>query len=175
MKKLILLLLLTASSYAQDSYVYFGSSADLRNATIGSQATENKASADLLFKFGMTGQGFEVAIGYEHFERLDFKRYMISVGKILEVNKRLTVVPSVEPSIISRWGSWGGGLGYQDVESAHLTVGLAMPIRYHLNDNFALEAILDAILRTDDMARYGDEFKVTPSLRLGLIYKIEVK
>lgn len=176
MKKLILLLLLTASSmYAQDPYVYFGTSIDVRNAIIGSDATMNKPQADLLFKFGMTGQGFEVAIGYEHFNVLDFERYFVSVGKMIEVNDRLTLVPSIEPSLIGRSHDWGGGLGYEDVESSHLTVGISMPIRYHLNDNFALEGILDAILRTDDMAKYRDDFKVTPSFRVGLIYKIQVK
>lgn len=175
MKKLILLLLFTCSMYAQDPYVYFGATADLRNLTIGSDATKSKSQADLLFKFGMTGQGFEVAIGYEHFPALDFERYLISVGKMIQVNDNLTLVPSIEPSLIGRYSSWGGGLGYEDVESSHLTVGLAMPIRYSFNDSLALEGILDAIIRTDDMAKYGDDFKVTPSFRLGIVYKIQIK
>lgn len=177
MKKLLFTaLLFTSLSNAQskEPYVYFTANADLRNATIGSDATDHKAQLNSMFKFGMTGQGFEVAIGYEMFPALDYERYFVTVGKMIDVSERITVVPSIEGSIIGRKDDWGGGLGYHDNESSHLTVGVAIPVRYHLSDTFALEMIFDAIIRTDDMAKYRDSFKVTPSARLGIVYKINL-
>ncbi len=174
MKKIILLLFIASTSFAQsDPYVYFTANADLRNAALGSDSTGNKPEVNSEFKFGMTGQGFEVAIGYEIFPRIDYERYFISVSKMIEF-RNLTVVPSIEPSIIGRSDDWGGGLGYKDNDSSHLSVGIAVPVRYHLNDSWAIEGVFDAIIRTDDMAKYRDSFKVTPSFRVGVVFKIPI-
>lgn len=172
MKKLLFALLATATMQAQ--HVYFSTGVDFKNAITGSQATNNKPSYNGIFTFGMVdAKGFEVSIIYETFKTLDFNRFSFGVGKSIAITKDIALIPTLEPTLINRSDDWGGGLGYIDNPSSHLTLGVSLPIRYDLNDTFAVELYSNYMYRTDIVAKYG-----TNGNRFSffgkLIYKINI-
>lgn len=158
MKKLILLLLLTTLGHAQQGYLSLG--VDIRNGILGSKPTDNKPELNLNFRAVAVGnKGTEGGIGFELFERLDYNRMYILFGQQIELTRDLKIVPQLEPSIINRKGGWGGGLGYQDNASSHLSLALSLPIRYKLSDKLSLELYTNFLPRTDLGAKY-DDFKI---------------
>ena len=158
MKKLLILLLLTTASYSQNIYVSAG--IDVRNAIIGSDATQNKPALDYLVRFGMIGSvphhitTLEAQVGYERFERLDYSRFFFGLGVQLYPFKDITVIPTIEPSLIDRWDNWGSGLGEEKLKSSHLTVGVSLAVRYEVSYHISLELQNSLLPRTDLFTMY---------------------
>ena len=154
MKKILFALLATATMQAQN--VYFSTGVDIKNTIKGSDATKNQPSYNGIYTFGMVdSKGFEVSITYEQFKRLDFNRFSFGIGKSIYIAENISLIPTLEPTIINRSDDWGGGLGYKDNPSSHLTLGFSLPIRYDLNDTFAVELYSNYMYRTDIVAKYG--------------------
>jgi hypothetical protein len=160
MIKIILAFLLTSSIYAQDNYMLLSTGIDVRNAIVGSKPTNDKSAIDYQFQFAMVDRNFEVNVGYECFPRINFDKYSIGVGYhiplygyILGKQIKTTVIPSIEPSLIGRWGKWGGGIFYNQV-SSHLSLGANLAFRWNLNDKVGIEYYFNALPRTDISAMY---------------------
>lgn len=171
MKTKLTLTALIFTMWMNAQYVYVSSGADIRNGIFGSNATDKKPEFDLMFKFGMVGNNIEVVTGYEEFSRLDFKKYFLGVGYQIELNKSFMVIPMIEPTLIDRQGDWGGGLSGNN-KSGHLSIGFSIPVRYAISDKISLEIQPNALLRTDDMAKYGGSTKIVVSNYLNVIYKL---
>ena len=172
MRKLFLLLVLFVSiGYSQskekDGYIAFSGAFDVRNAIIGSTPTQNKPELDVLFQFAMVGNNLEVNVGYERFNAIDFEKYTIGVGYhfplygyVFGQPIKTTFIPSIEPTLIGRWGTWGGGLGDTQV-SSHLSLGGNLAFRWDITDNFAFEYLFNALPRTDLSTMYGENMDIT--------------
>lgn len=160
----LLITLTVFSSYSQqqkDTYISFTSGFDIRNEAIGSEPTNNKPSLNYQFQFGMVGNNVEINVGYEVFPRLDFDKYTIGIGyhfhlygKALKLPIHTVFIPSIEPTLIERHGTWGGGLSYNQA-SSHMSLGLNLTFRWHINDNTAFEYSFNALPRTDLSSMYG--------------------
>lgn len=86
MKKLILMLLVSATSFSQSTYASL--QVDGRNATFGSSPTNNKPELDMLLRFGAIGTagvgvGIKAGIVIEKFSAIDFNKYCFEVGSDL--------------------------------------------------------------------------------------------
>ena len=170
MKKLILLLLIANASQSQN--LYFSAGIDVRNAIAGSKPTNNKSELDLNFKFGLvSNKGVEITINYEKFNAIDFNRFAFGVGQQIEVTEKIKVVPTLEYGLINRSGNWGGGFSQDDVKSSHLGFGFSLPIRYEINDYFAIELQSQLLQRTDINTKYGGNNFVLSNF-VNLVYKI---
>lgn len=163
---LTLLFILTIfSSYSQqqkDTYISFTSGFDIRNEVVGSASINNKPSLNYQFQFGMVGNNVEINVGYQISPRLDFDKYTVGVGyhfhlygNILKLPIHTVFIPSIEPTLIGRHGTWGGRLLYNQV-SSHMSLGLNLTFRWHVNDNSAFEYSFSALPRTDLSAMYGE-------------------
>ena len=157
MKNLLALILLTTASYSQ---IYVSAGFDVRNLVIGSEATRNKSELDYILRLGMIGTvpnhitTLEAQVGYERFERLDYSRFFFGLGVQLYPFKDITVIPTIEPSLIDRWSNWGGGLGAEKLKSSHLTVGASLAVRYEVSYRISLEAQSCLLPRTDVYTMY---------------------
>lgn len=167
MKKLITLLLLTTSIYAQDNYISFSAGIDVRNALFGSEPTNNKPALDYQLQFAMVDRNMEVNIGFEAFPRLDFRKYSIGAGYHFQLYAyafkravKTTFIPSLEPSLIDRYDYWGGGIGTKQ-KSSHLSLGVNLAFRWDLNDDMAFEYCFNMLPRTDLKAMYGRDLDIT--------------
>ena len=170
MKKLIIALLFTNLVSAQ--YVAFIGGLDLKNATIGSDATNNKPELNYSLQFTMVSiKNVEAGIGYESFERIDFNRMYLSAGVQFPIGQ-FKIIPTLEPSIINRFRNWGGGLDYNFSQS-FLTVAFNLAIQYGLNDRFAVQSAINLLPRPDDKMMFDDS-KITPSITAKLVYKINL-
>lgn len=160
-----LLLFITASSFAQqdkDNYIAFTAGFDVRNAIVGSTPTADEPALNYQLQFAMVSNNIEVNLGYEAFPRIDYDRYHIGVGYHFHLygyalGKALhtTFIPTLEPSLIGRHGTWGGGLSYNQT-SSHLSVGLSLAFRWNINDNLSFGYRFNALPRTDLSAMYGE-------------------
>lgn len=172
MKKLLLLLLI--ANLAQSQNIYGGLGIDVRNAIVGSKPTNNKLELDLNLKFGMvTLKKTEITINYEKFNRIDFSRFSFGLGQQIEVTDKFKVVPTLEYGLINRSGNWGGGLSQDEGKSSHLGWGISVPIRYEINDNFAVELQSQLLQRVDLNTKYGGN-NFTFSEFINFVYKIEL-
>jgi hypothetical protein len=172
MKKLILLILFTVSLQAQN--VYFSVGLDIKNITVGSKPTNNNSELDLMAKFGMvSNKKVEATLNYERFKRLDFWKFGFGLGKQILIAEKIMIVPTLEYNLINRSDDWGGGLGYKDNPSSHLAFGASVPIRYNIDDNWAVELQINLLQRTDIKAKYGKDKWVLSNF-LNLIYKINL-
>lgn len=68
---------------------------------------------------------------------------------------------------------WGGGLGYVDNASSHLAFGASVPVRFDINNSFAVELQTNILHRTDIKAKYGNDKWVVSNF-LNIIYKINL-
>jgi hypothetical protein len=166
-----------AQTKDQEHYIYFSGAFDIRNATIGSNSTTEKPALDLLYQFGMVGQNIEVNIGYENFNSIHFDKYSIGVGYHFPLYGRIgntviktVLIPSIEPTLIGRWGDeW-------QTTSSHLSIGGNLSLRWHLSDKTAIELLSNFLPRTDLYSRYPELHSSVPivtSYYLKLIYKIQ--
>lgn len=177
MKKTLILLLFTTLSYSQNIYVSAG--IDVRNAIVGSDATDSKPALDYIVRFGMIGTiphhitTLEVQVGYERFERLDYSRSFFGLGVQLYPFKNVTVIPTIEPSLIDRWSNWGGGLD-TELKSSHLTVGVSLAVRYEVSYHISLEAQSCLLPRTDVYTMYPSLHNSVPIVvnnSLSILYR----
>jgi hypothetical protein len=165
-----------AQTKDQEHYLYVSGSIDIRNATVGSDPTNNKPAADLLYQFGMVGQNIEVNIGYETFKAIHFDKYTIGVGYHFPLYGRIgntviktVFIPSIEPTLIGRWGDeW-------QCRSSHLSIGGNLSLRWHLSDKIGVEWLTNFLPRTDLSSRYPELYSSVPiviSNYLKIIYKM---
>lgn len=168
--KLIVLLLLLSTTvlFAQSNkserehYLAVSVGFDLKNATFGSEATKYKASGDFLGKFSMVGNNIEVNVGYERFNEISFSKYTIGVGYHFPLYGRVgnnviktVLIPSIEPTIINRWGEeW-------ESSSSHLSIGLNLGVKWDLTEHLSTEILINSLPRTDLKARYPEKHDTT--------------
>lgn len=166
MKKL-LLILVTSISFAQEHYLYTSVAIDIRNATFGSEATNYNPELDYFIQAGIVSKNIEVNIGYERFEAINFDKMTVGVGYHFPLYSKwgkTILIPSIEPTIINRWGNdWG-------TTSSHLSIGGNLALRWNLSDTIAFELLCNALPRTDLSAMYGDD-KVVFSNFAKVIFK----
>ncbi|MDI1306524.1 MAG: hypothetical protein PSX42_16990 [bacterium] len=161
---LLAIILVTSYSYSQtekDNYICFSGGLDLKSAIVGSNLTNNKFALDYNLQFSMVDRNVEVYVGYESFTKIQFDKYFIGIGYhfplylfAFQKSIKTTFIPSIEPTLINRWGTWGGGLSFNE-PSSHLSIGGNLAFRWDINDKFALEYSLNALPRTDLKAKYG--------------------
>ena len=171
--KTLLLLLFTTIAFAQ-GHIYFGAGLDVRNATFGSTPTQNKSAMDLMLKYGMISDNrIECTINYETFPKIGFKKFSFGVGIGIPITPKITIVPTIEPTLIDRNWSVQYGNSINGGQSSHLSIGFSMPIRVELNDKFDLEVLTNGLVRTDLKAKYGDS-KTVISTYVMIIYKLDL-
>lgn len=152
MKKLILLatLVFGMNTFAQETFLSVGF--DIKNAIVGSEPTNNKASFDGLFKIGMNNEsGFEMQVQYESFKKIGFIKEAIGIGYKLPITEKLSITPLVEPTYIHR--DWKGEHGYD--KTHHLGAGFSTSTRYKISDKFGMELHINTLYRGDLDWRYG--------------------
>lgn len=170
--RLLLLLLLTSPLYAQ--HIYFASGLDVRNAIIGSNFTNNNPELNLLLKFGMvSNNNIEITISYETFNVIDYTKFTFGIGYHIPLTHNLKLIPTVEYGLITRTDNWGGGISYKTDNSAHLAPSISIPLRYDINDNFAVELQGNLTQRTDLNTMYGGNNYIYSNY-LNIIYKLNL-
>jgi hypothetical protein len=148
----------------REHYIAFSTAVDVRNLIVGSKPTNNKSALDLLFQASVVcPSAVEINIGYESFKKINFDKYTIGVGYHFPLygylgNKQVKtiLIPSIEPTLINRWGTWGGGLSYNQ-SSSHLSIGGNIAFRININENISLEYLFNALPRVDLNAKYPKE------------------
>jgi len=178
---IIVTLLVTFKSHSQpkdqEHYLAFSTGLDIKNAIIGSKATGDKPALDLLCQFAMVSQNIEVNIGYERFNAICFDKFTFGVGYHFPLYGRIgnkviktVLIPSIEPTLIGRWGDeW-------ECRSSHLSISGNLALRWHLSDKTALEFLSNFLPRTDLYSRYPEihsSVPIVPSYYLKIIYKIQ--
>lgn len=189
--KTLFLLLVSAIAFAQsdkENYLSFSGALDARNLVSGSEPTDNKSGLNYLLQFAMVSRNFEINVGYERFSMIQFSKNTIGFGyhiplhaRIGSMNIKTTIIPSIEPTLINRWGNWGGGISSEQ-KSSHLSVGANLAYRIHISDSIAVEYMFNALPRVDINAMYGNaNWKERKSLNgipvvgsnyIKLVYKI---
>lgn len=191
MRKIIILftILLSVSTFAQRGFMAGSVGFDVKNTFSGSKPTNNEPSADLLFQFKVVGnKGMEVGIGYEIFPRIDFSKYTMSYGYNFPLygyikghEIKTNVFVNIEPTIINRWGNWGGGISYTQ-NSSFLSVGANVGARWFFDEHLGIETQYNVLPRQDSAAMYGNvsnhkvkigDAPVVGSFYVSLIYKID--
>lgn len=182
MKKLILLLLFSATMVAQkkdvDDYLAFTVGFDPRNLAFGSDATNDNSALNYYVQFNIVGNNKELYVGLEEFPAIDYSRYFVGWGYHFHLYNytfkkeiKTTFIPSVQLSDILRHGDWGGGLTYNQ-SSSHLTIGLNLSLKYEISDVIAIQTSYNLLPRTDDAAMYG-KLKVVHSGGIEVVIKIK--
>jgi hypothetical protein len=152
MKKIILAILITGLSFAQNNpYVAFSASVDVRNAIVGSQPTENNPELNFILGFQMVGKSVEVGIFYESFKSIEFSRYGVNAGYQFPIIEKLTITPSLQFSMISRKEVEQEYYG----EGCFLSYGANLNIRYEIIDNLTIGLRSECVARTDLNYLYG--------------------
>ncbi|MGL5112300.1 MAG: hypothetical protein ACRC6O_06650 [Flavobacterium sp.] len=190
--KILILLLAYACSFGQsdkENYISFSGALDARNLVSGSEPTNNKSGFNYLLQFAMVSRNFEVNVGYERFSMIQFSKYTIGFGYHIPLYARIgnmqlksCIIPSVEPTLINRWGNWGGGIAF-DQKSSHLSVGGNLAYRIHISDSLAVEYLFNVLPRVDINAMYGNSnwkerrstsgIPIVGSNYFKLVYKLE--
>lgn len=166
MKNFILLLITTisiAQSQTKEHYIAFSSAIDVVNLSGGSGGINNKNTLDLLLQASAISENLEINIGYEMFNQMQFDKYTIGIGYhfplygyLFGKQVKTILITAIEPTLIDRYGTWGGKLSY-NASSSHLTIGANLSFRIHLSDTFAIEYLFNALPRTDLAAKYPKE------------------
>jgi len=189
--KTLILLLVSAIAFAQsdkENYLSFSGALDARNLISGSDPTNNKSGLNYLLQFSMVSRNFEINVGYERFSMIQYSKNTIGFGyhiplyaRIGAMNIKSTIIPSIEPTLINRWGNWGGGISYEQ-KSSHLSVGANLAYRIHISDSIAVEYLFNALPRVDINTMYGNSnwkdrksmngVPVVGSNYIKLVYKI---
>ena len=181
-------LLFPLMTFSQDNYISFSAGLDTGNA-IGAGVTDNTAQLNYVVQFAMVASNIEVNLGAEIFPVLDLKRYSLGVGyhfplyAYIKRNEiKTTFIPALEPSLIDRYDTWGGGLS-GDNKSSHMTLALNLALQWDLNDNLSIQYAANFLPRTDLKSKYpekmwNEDIKVanTPvsiSNFIKLVYRIE--
>lgn len=194
MRKLLILLTLSLSFniFAQEKethYVSISAAFDIKNSVVGSKPTGDKPELDVLFQITAVGnKGTEAYVGYEMFNKINFSKYTIGIGQgfplygWLDYDSQIKTVlfVSLEPTIINRWGTWGGGISSNQPIS-FLSLGANASVRWFIHDHFGFEILFNALPRTDLRSMYGnsntgrvsiDGIPIVGNTYFKLIYKI---
>lgn len=165
MKKAIILvtLLLSIHSFAQKGYVAVSAAFDIKNTIVGSTPTNDKPELDVFLQFTAVGnKGTEVSFGYEYFPRINFSKFTLGAGQTFPLygyirghEIKTILFLGLEPTMINRWGTWGGGITDENNVS-FLSLGGNVALRWFLSDRFAIEALFNALPRTDSRYMYGN-------------------
>ena len=142
MKKIILTLLVTSLTYSQ-GFVKLG--ADVRNGIIGSEATNNKASFNGMYKIGfISSQNIRLNMTFEHFNQIKFTRWGLEAGYVFEF-KKFNIHTTTEISTIER-----------KLTTSHfyngiilLTGGANIEMEYPLTENFSISLVNQLIYRNE--------------------------
>lgn len=170
--------LMFAQQKDKEHYIAFSTAIDIRNAITGSDASCSTPALNLLFQASIISPvNVEINIGYESFKEAHFDKYTFGIGYhfplygyFLGRQVKTTLIPSIEPSIMGRWGT-----EWQTV-SSHLSLGGNLALRWNLSDEIAIEYLLNVLPRTDLNARYPELYDKIPmaySNYFKMIYKIQ--
>lgn len=154
MRTVIALLCVASVTFGQkDRYLSFAAGTDFRSP-----------GDDLIVQTALVSQDVEVNLSYEHYADSDFSRFAFGLGYHFRLYAYpggrevvTTFIPSIEPTLINRWGNWGGGLGERDQSSSHLSLSLNLSLNWKLNDTSGVELTANLLPRTDLEAMYGDQ------------------
>ena len=121
-----------------------------------------KDPGHMLFQFSMVSRNVDVNLNYELDPGLDYSRYAFGLGYHFPLyasfsgNEIVTMlIPSIEPTLINRTGSWGGVLE-DDQSSSHLSLGLNLSLNWKLTAKISTEYTFNMLPRTDLKAKFGD-------------------
>ncbi|CAM2883470.1 hypothetical protein SAMN05444143_102253 [Flavobacterium succinicans] len=163
--KTLILLLVSVFTFAQsdkENFIAFSGAVDARNLFLGSEPTNYKSGINYLLQFAMVSRNYEVNVGYESFSITQFSKFTIGFGYHIPLRFNIgslliksTIIPSMEPTLINRWGNWGGGISY-DQKSSHISVGGNLAYRINISDSIAIEYLFNVLPRVDLNAMYGD-------------------
>ncbi len=175
MKKLILLLLFSATMFAQEKtqkpHVYFSGGFDVRNLAFGSSPTKDKSELNYTLQFVMVGNNnVEAGIGFEEFNRIDFNRMFANVGYRFSLSEKSILIVGIEPSLINRYDDWGGGISYKQ-KSSFMTIAGYLAFEYKITEKFSTQFVGGLLPRPDNKMMY-DVNKITPSFVVKVQYKI---
>jgi len=186
--KNLLFLLLPTIVFSQDNYMSFSAGVDINNI-VGAGVTDNSSQLNYVVQFTMVSQNIEVSLGTEAFPVLDLRRYFVGAGYhfplyayVSRNEIKTTFIPSIEPSLIDRHGTWGGGLS-GDNKSSHLSMALNLALQWDISDSFSIQYSANFLPRTDLKTKYpadmwNEKIKVantpvTTSNFIKLVYRIE--
>lgn len=191
MKRIIILLsiFMCATTFAQRGYVSGSIGFDVKNSFVGSKPTNNNPSLDILLKATAVGnKGFEVSAVYERFQQINFEKYAFSAGYNFPLYAyigrneiKTNILFGLEPTIIHRWSTWGGGISWNQ-DSSFLTMGANVGARWFVNDHLGFEILYNPVIRQDLAAMYGHkntgrliigDAPVVGNTYLVFIYKID--
>ncbi|WP_339889774.1 hypothetical protein [uncultured Flavobacterium sp.] len=166
MKNYLLVFALVASAFTySQNKITFSLGGDIRNCLVGSNPTENKPKADLLFKLTIQNDRMmEIGIGAEVFPHIDYTKVFVTVGRRINILNNFDIIGSVEPSIIDRTGTWGGESDGVDLYRSYVSAGASLTLRYKPFNNIFFEAQGNFTYREDLKARYNESKPLKPSL-----------
>jgi hypothetical protein len=166
MKKTILILALMFCSLTYCQKQYVSVLADLRNGTVGSEATIETPSLDIIILGGATDKnGVTVEIGYENFKAIEFSKMYFGVGyTFIHWSKKLECAVTIEPTYITR--DWEGEIG----KITYLSIGSSARATYNINESFGISLLGNVLLRTDNEDRYEISTPKVFSIYLGITY-----
>jgi hypothetical protein len=165
MKKIIILLVLySINSFSQKQYVSIV--ADIRNGTIGSDATIDTPALDLILLAGVTDKnGITIEIGYENFKAIEFSKMYFGLGyTFINWSEKLECAVTVEPTYINR--DWGGEIK----NVTYFTIGASARTTYNITNNFGISLLGNLLIREDNAHRYNISPPKVFSVYLGLTY-----
>lgn len=143
--KNITLILIFLSSFLTYSQGFVKIGADIRNGIIGSEATNNKASYNGMYKIGfISNENIRLNMTFEHFNEIKFTRWGLEAGYVFDLQK-LKLHTTLELSTIER-----------KLTTSHyyngiivLTGGGNIEIEYNLTDHFSISLVNQLIYRND--------------------------
>ncbi len=195
LKRLFTLLLAasccTCRAQERDNYAAFSVGVDVKNATIGSTPTNSRPALDYLVQASVVHENMELSLGYEAFAKLDFSKYSLNLAYHFPLytypfgyEVKTVFIPGIEPTFISRYRNWGGGLGHESDNKTYFSVGLNLALRWDFDDNWSVEYLFNALPRTDLKDKFPSESwygkskiggnPVTGTNFLKVIYKVQL-
>ena len=154
MKKLILILLLSASTYAQQQ---LSVGIDVRNAIVGSEPTQNESATDWTFQYKARQNHLEMGLSVETFKKINYFDYNLFAGYYTGE----TVV---------FYGNIGFGQIVRESNVGTFNYESNVGIDYYFLDNFGASYELNFNRRMDLKYLYGVD-KPILSNTIKIIYK----
>ncbi len=143
MIKKLLLLLCSTFCYGQNFY-----------GSVGSDLTSLNAKLGFVYQYST-----EITIGNEFNPGLEFNRMYVGAGAQFWFDTEVfCLIPTIEPSLITRYGSWGTNehiSGYG--KSTHPTLGLTLAMRYEISPTLSVEYSPLFLMRPDIKSKYPQE------------------
>ena len=135
---------------------------EVRNCTIGSNPTNNKAELDVIVNFTFIKKKIETGFGYESFKAIGFNKYTFSIGRQIKITEDLKLIPALEFTDIQR---------SKEIKGYYLSLAGNLALRHKINNSFEVELLINALPRTDLLIEY-DDFRIVYSNYLKLVYKL---